>query len=313
VPAVPADVSTPATAGTTQYLTDLLEAGLLISSGVPGVYGLAGAFETVVEHLETYITTMGAALGPEVMRFPPVLSRETYLRTGHLDTFPNLMGSVHTFTGTPRDHRELSRKSTGGEAWTSDLTPTDLMLVPAACYPLYATAEGTVLGAEGRLVDLRTFVFRHEPSLDPARLQIFRQREYVRLGTPGQALAHRDYWLERGQGMLRSLGLDVQAVVAHDPFFGDTSRVMKATQREQTLKYELVVPIAADENPTAVASCNYHLDHFGQAFGIRTSDGHVAHTACVGFGLERIVLALFKKHGFDPVAWPPEVRGVLTL
>ncbi len=69
------------------------------------------------------------------------------------------------------------------------------MMVPAACYPLYHTATGT-LSEQGRLVDLRSFVFRHEPSLDPCRMQIFRQREFVRLGTAEQALAHRQFWLE---------------------------------------------------------------------------------------------------------------------
>lgn len=302
----------PVAAAPDKYLSDLLDAGLLISSGVPGVYGLSGLFESVVEHFEAYVTRMGVHLAPEVMRFPPILSRTTYARTDHLETFPNLMGSIHTFVGTPLDHRELSRKAAAGEDWTSDLKPSDVMMVPAACYPLYPTAAG-VLGPQGRVVDLRAFVFRHEPSLDPARLQIFRQREYVRLGTPAQALAHRDYWLERGEGMLRTLGLDVRPVVANDPFFGDASRLMAATQREQTLKYELVVPIAREDAPTAVSSCNYHVDHFGQAFGIRTSDGQPAHTACIGFGLERIALALFKTHGFDPATWPAAVRGALTL
>jgi seryl-tRNA synthetase len=169
------------------------------------------------------------------------------------------------------------------------------------------------LPAEGRTIDLRSFVFRHEPSDDPARMQIFRQREYVRLGTPEQALAHRDYWLQRGQEMLRAVGLDATAVVANDPFFGRGGRVMAATQREQTLKYELVVPVASTEKLTAVVSCNYHLDHFGHAFDIRTQDGQNAHTACIGFGLERIALALFKKHGFEPASWPTDVRGVLGL
>jgi hypothetical protein len=179
---VPHAVSVPIAAGPDKYLADLLDAGLLISSGVPGVYGLGGRFESVVEQFEAYVTRLGGHLAPEVMRFPPILSRTTYKRTDHLETFPNLMGSIHSFAGTPLDHRELSRKSLAGEDWTTDLKPTDVMMVPAACYPLYPTATG-VLGPDGRLVDLRAFVFRHEPSLDPARMQIFRQREYVRLGT----------------------------------------------------------------------------------------------------------------------------------
>jgi seryl-tRNA synthetase len=162
-------------------------------------------------------------------------------------------------------------------------------------------------------VDLLTFVFRHEPSDDPARMQCFRQREFVRLGTPDAAVAHRDEWIRRALEMHRSVGLDVRTVLANDPFFGRGGRVMKATQREQNLKYELVVPITSEEKPTAITSSNCHLDHFGLAFDIRTADGNVAHSACVGFGLERIALALFKTHGMDPDAWPREVRSVLEL
>jgi len=274
------------------------------------VYGLGGTFEDVVERFERYVTRMGADAHAEVMRFPPLLSRRSYQQTDHLETFPNLMGSVHTFQGSEREALQLAEKKAAGEDWSAGLAPTGVMMTPAACYPLYPSATGT-LPPEGRTVDLRAFVFRHEPSDDPARMQIFRQREYVRLGTPEQALRHRDHWLERGQEMLRAVGLDAEAVIANDPFFGRGGRVMAATQREQTLKYELVVPVTTAEKPTAVVSCNYHLDHFGAAFGISTADGAVAHTACIGFGLERIALALFAKHGFEPSQWPADVRGVL--
>jgi seryl-tRNA synthetase len=294
------------------YRVALLDAGLLIASGVPGVYGLSGVFEDVVEHFDQYVTRAGAPFRAEVRRFPPLMSRAHYERMDHLETFPNLMGSVHTFTGTDEDHLELMRKRAVGEDWSAALRPTEVMMAPAACYPLYPTATG-VLPREGRTVDLRSFVFRHEPSIDPARMQIFRMREYVRLGTPAQALGHRDEWIERGHEMLRAVALDARPVVANDPFFGRGGRVMAALQREQSLKYELVVPIASPDAPTAVASSNYHLDHFSQTFGIKTADGRDAHTACVGFGLERIALALFKAHGFDPGKWPRDVRRVLAL
>ena len=44
---------------------------------------------------------------------------------------------------------------------------------------------------------------------------------------------------------------------------------------------------------------------------IKTSDGETANTACLGFGLERCVMALFQTHGFDPGLWPREVRSRL--
>ena len=58
-------------------------------------------------------------------------------------------------------------------------------------------------------------------------------------------------------------------------------------------------------------SFNYHEDHFGSKFDIKTSAGEVAHTACLGFGFERITLALFKTHGLRVANWPEPVRKVL--
>jgi len=295
------------------YRNQLLDAKLLIGSGVQGVYGLSGKFEDIIESFEQYVTRVGKELSPEVIRFPPIFNRKTYLATDHIETMPDLMGSVHSFDGDDKAHLNLLRKKHDGDDWTTELTPSEVMMVPAACYPLYPTAANTILPDNGRLVDLRTFVFRHEPSPDPARMQIFRQREFVRLGTPKQALEHRNYWLDKGKEMLESVGLDIISEVANDPFFGRGGRVMSATQQEQELKFELVTAIASDEKLTAVSSSNCHLDHFGSEFNIKTNDGNFAHTSCIGFGLERITLALLKKHGFEITKWPSSVKGILNL
>ena len=235
------------------FLDQLTDAGLLIPSGVPGVYGHSGVFERVLEGFDQSITRRSAHLNAEVIRFPGVLNRQHY----------------PTATGTLR--------------------------------------EG------GRTVDLRSFVFRHEPSIDPCRMQMFRMHEAVRLGSPEQALAHRGLWMELGKEILNAAGLNVECVVANDPFFGRGGRVMAVSQKEQSLKFEMVIPVATAEKPTAIMSCNYHLDYFGKAFGIHTADGQVAHSACMGFGLERVTLALFKTHGFHPDRWPADVKHELGL
>jgi seryl-tRNA synthetase len=302
----------PITAAYQKYQDELVAVGLLIPLGVPGLYGRSGVFEGIIERFEQVVSRVGGPLRAEVMRFPPIMSRAHYLQTSHIQNFPDLMGSLHTFTGNEREHRALLGAKQKGEDWTRQLAPAATMMVPAACYPLYPTATGT-LPEGGRLVDLECFVFRHEPSADPARMQQFRQREFVRLGTAEQALAHRNEWLQRGTEILNSVGLDVKPVVANDPFFGRAGEIMATAQIEQVLKYELVIAVASAEKPTAITSCNYHLDYFGNAFGIKTADGQPAHTACIGFGVERIALALFRHHGFDPAQWPQGVKRVLAL
>jgi seryl-tRNA synthetase len=300
------------TASYQTYLDELTAAGLLIPSGVRGLYGHSGVFEDVIERFEQTVTRRAAPQKAEVMRFPALLNRRDYLKTNHIETFPDLMGSVHSFMGNERDHVKMLEKRERGDDWTRDLEPTEVMMTPAACYPLYPTATGT-LREGGRTVDLRSFVFRHEPSIDPSRMQMFRQREFVRLGSADEALNHRNDWLKLGEEILNGVGLKVEAVVANDPFFGRGGRMMAATQKEQVLKYELVIAVASTEKPTAITSCNCHLDHFGHSFDIKTADGRYAHSSCIGFGLERIALALFKTHGFDPDQWPSSVKNVLGL
>ena len=88
---------------------------------------------------------------------------------------------------------------------------------------------------------------------------------------------------------------------------------MAASQREQALKFELLVPVISDEKPTACMSFNYHRDHFGQTWDLLSSDGEPAHTACVAFGVDRLAIALFATHGLDAKSWPASVRASLGL
>ncbi|HYC36424.1 MAG TPA: amino acid--[acyl-carrier-protein] ligase [Usitatibacter sp.] len=307
------DFSVPRGDAYAEFQRELAAAGLLIPMGVPGLYARGGDLECVITHFDALVSRAGAGLNPEVLRFPPVFARHHYERIDHIHNFPDLMGSVHTFTGNESEHREMLGRFERKEDWTRDLVPARVMMAPAICYPLYPSAAGSTLRPEGRRVDLQGYAFRHEPSQDPARMQSFRMHEFVRLGTPGQALEHRAHWLDLGQEIFESVGLATERVVANDPFFGRGGRVQKALQKEQALKFEFVFPVCSTEKPTAIGSCNYHQDHFGIAFDIRTPDGKPAHSACVGFGLERVALALFRRHGLALDRWPREVKDVLGL
>ena len=144
-------------------------------------------------------------------------------------------------------------------------------------------------------------------------MQMFRQHEHVRAADPETVMEWREMWLGRVEWFADTLGLDTRADVASDAFFGRGGTLLAASQREQRLKIEIVAPIASDACPTAVISLNSHQDHFGALFGITTADGAVAHTACVGFGLERLTLALDRRHGFVREQWTSPVRVALEL
>jgi seryl-tRNA synthetase len=294
------------------FLDRLFESGLLIDTGVDGLYGRSGQFEDVIAAFERLIDRVGGADGAEAIRFPPGMNRAYFESSGYMKSFPQLAGTVHSFCGNDHDHMSLLQCMEEGKDWTKEQKATDIALTPAACYPLYPTvAKRGPISMDGGLFDLQSYCFRHEPSKDPARQQLFRMREYVCMGTEAHVTTFRQTWMDRGVEMMKSIGLDVEIEVANDPFFGRAGRLMANNQRDQNLKFELLIPVTSQANKTACMSFNYHQDAFGQKWGLNLADGSVAFTACVGFGLERIALALFAQHGLDVAQWPEHVRKTL--
>lgn len=294
------------------FLDRLFQSGLLIETGVDGLYGRSGEFEGVIVAFERLIDRFGGADGAEVIRFPPGMNMAYFEKSGYMKSFPQLAGTVHSFCGNDHDHMSLLQCMEEGRDWTKEQRITDIALTPAACYPLYPTiAKRGPLPMTGGLYDLQSYCFRHEPSKEPTRQQMFRMREYVCVGTDAHVTTFRQTWMDRGVEMLKSLGLDVELDVANDPFFGRAGRLMANNQRDQNLKFELLIPVNSAAAKTACMSFNYHQDAFGAKWGINLADGSVAHTACVGFGLERIALALFAAHGLDTKVWPDYVKTAL--
>ena len=292
------------------FYAGLVKHRLIIPVGVQGAFGRGAVFEDVLERFNGLVSQLSKNDNAEFCTFPPVISRQVLEKVNYLDSFPHLCGAVYSFFGKELQARALAEKVHEGKPWGDMLGITDVVLNPAACYPVYPSFTGTVPKG-GRLVTMLNWVYRHEPSPEPTRMQSFRVREFVRAGTPEMAVAWRDQWLERGLRLLTSLGLPAKSDVASDPFFGRGGRILAAGQKEQKLKFEVLMPVISLEKPTAVCSFNYHQDHFGHVFGIKTADGKDAHTACLGFGLERVVMALFKTHGFVPETWPAPVRAIL--
>lgn len=296
----------------TSFLDRLFDSGLLIDTGVDGLYGRSGQFEDVISAFERLIDKFGGADGAEAIRFPPGMNRAFFETSGYMKSFPQLAGTVHSFCGNELDHMSLLKCMEVGDDWTKDQQATDIVLTPAACYPLYPTvAKRGAIPEDGALYDLQSYCFRHEPSKDPARQQLFRMREYVCMGSEKHVTDFRQSWMDRGVEMMKAVGLDVTIDVANDPFFGRAGKMLANNQRDQNLKFELLIPITSVAKPTACMSFNYHQDAFGTKWGLNFADGSVVHTACVGFGLERIALALFHTHGLDTKEWPESVRKAL--
>jgi len=290
-----------------------LAGALFHKTGVDGVYGRTGLYEGVLEALAALISTY-RPVGAEVLRFPPVMSRRQLEKHGYLKSFPNLLGCVSCLGGDEREIRGVVERFEDGGDWTTSLEAADLVLAPAACYPVYplAAARGAV-PAGGLIFDVACDCFRREPSRDIDRFQSFRMREYVCIGSPLQIQDFREQWIDRAKGIAERLGLPYTIELASDPFFGRGGQLVAISQVQQALKFELLVPVRSEDQPTACMSFNYHLEHFGETWGLSDAAGEVSHTGCVAFGMDRLTVAMFATHGVDIEQWPAAVREALKV
>jgi len=293
------------------FTRQLVEAGHQIPLGSSGVVGRSAVFEDVVAGLSRALRQrLEADQTVERMSFPAVVPQSIFEKTDYVTSFPQMIGSVRVFNGDNAAHAQILRARQAEEDWTAQLCSSDLMMLSAACHPLYALVSGQL--PHPRRFDVIGHCFRHEPSDDPSRMVCFRMHEQVYVGSVQGAVQHRDRWLSETLDLLESLGLRARVDVANDPFFGRAGKLLSTGQRDDALKYEILYDIF-DDGPTAIASANAHQSHFGETFGIELPDGTPAHSSCFGLGLERTTLSLFREHGTDPSRWSTSARSILEI
>lgn len=301
----------PATIKTAEI--DAMATTLFRPMGADGVYARTATYETVIENLAGLISSYRDPEA-EILRFPPVMSRHQLEKSGYLKSFPNLLGCVCALHGSEADiNGAVARHDAGGD-WTTSLTPADLVLSPAACYPVYPiAAERGPVPDQGYVFDIAADVFRHEPSKEIDRFQSFRMREYVCIGAPDQVSSFRQRWMARAQEIANLLELPFTLETASDPFFGRMGSIKAVAQLQAALKFELLIPVRSNEKQTACMSFNYHKEHFGNVWDMKLQSGELAHSGCVAFGMDRLAVAMFAVHGLDMAKWPEPVRKALSL
>ena len=187
-------------------------------------------------------------------------------------------------------------------------------LNPAVCFPCYESFEGKRVKTAGQTLTWVGRVFRYESGnikgLD--RLWEFSVRELVFLGDESHVQQNREAAVDLVQRLAIEWDLDCSIETATDPFFATVRAARSFWQKALDVKSEIRLQIEPDpqgkDRTIAAGSINLHGAFFGERFDIRSGNDEPAHSACVGFGLERWVLALFSQHGFDPQRWPLALR-----
>ena len=123
----------------------------------------------------------------------------------------------------------------------------------------------------------------------------------------------RERWMVRARAIARDRGLRFRMEYASDPFLGRVGQMKAVSQKQQWLKFELLVPLRPEEQPTACMSFNYQRDHFGVTWNIKDANNAPAHAGCAAFGMDRLAAPMFHIHGTMIANWPASVRELLGL
>ena len=293
---------------------ELLRQGIATEAG-EGQVAVAEPVLSLMDGLDARIRALvKGELGAREVRYPTLIPTAALTRAGYLRSFPQLMMFVTRLHGDVDTYRQFVDRLAAGEDLDrqlhADCRSFDYSLPPTMCFHTYHQLGGRPLPAPSLVVTSRGKSFRFESRYRRSmeRLWDFTIREIVFLGPRDFVLAGRRRLMELTFALVESLGLGGRCEVANDPFFvdGDTAGRTWA-QRMFELKYELRLPISPGTD-IAVGSFNFHERFFGESFEIASpGTDEVVHTACAGFGLERLAYAFLCQHGLDPAGWPRQV------
>jgi seryl-tRNA synthetase len=302
-----------------------IEAGLRSRGWVrdmgPGQVALSGPALAVMHAIDAETADVAHSMfdAPEE-RYPSLISVDTLARCGYLSNFAHSLNFVthlaEDYEGIERFRQENLRAERPNVPVCSMVEPR-MCLKPAICYHCYPALEGQVIASPGRSLTCVGRVFRYEAGnvTGIERLWEFGCRDIVWIGTFEWVVEQRRRIVEWTLGMLERWDLDGVIETANDPFFPTAHAAKTYWQVLGELKYELRLPLEPGPDgkarTLAASSFNLHQDFMTTAFNIRMDDKNLAHTGCVGWGLERWVLAIFTRHGLDIESWPASVRARL--
>ena len=242
----------------------------------------------ITDLLEACFLSWAHGFQANPMRFPPVIRVEDLDRIGYFQSFPHLGVFLSG----------LRQESLGGAGWEGEkpelvaavsLAPSSYAMPYAACYHVYLHFSGRVLD-HSQVITTAAQCFRNEAHFEGlSRLFSFYLREIVCVGPVEAVREFLTRVKEELLGLADDLRLALQVCPATDPFY-DRQAPAATLQRLFPVKEEFVYG-----DGLALASVNYHLGFFGERCDIRTADGQIAHSACVGMGLDRWVQALLDR------------------
>jgi hypothetical protein len=280
----------------------------------PGRFGLGPLLVSLLEFFDAELLHLADRFSAERRQFPTLIGADVLDRCRYIRSFPHAL----TLTSHLREDLEAIQNFTRSARvedgrLTCDpehLDGVKCLLSPTICFHYYAWLAGKDLaGPQAVTASGRCYRYESGGLSSLERLWDFTMREIVFVGSQSHVLEQRRRCIEAAADLLDSWGLSYEIRSATDPFFVEGYSTQAAFQAAFELKFEVRADLPSAPGKTlAVGSFNYHQDFFGRSLHIQQHSAENAFTACVGFGMERLVWAFLSQYGLDPRDWPRKVR-----
>lgn len=260
------------------------------------------------EYFDCLFENMALLRGAIKKVYPVLLPVSAYRKTGYINKSPQYA----MFCCSASENMETIERMSDDLADSDckkDLSEPVFALSPSACFHTYLEYENKKLD-KNTLLTFRQNVFRNEGRLnyrERGRLMDYHVREIVMLGDEKYVCRLRKEMMDGVSDIIKDLELKGNITAASDPFILPKMQLYKKIQKIDKSKYEVHLNVS-EENEISAASFNLHGKAFTDPFGIAIDNCPDTVTACVGFGIQRWVIAFLSQYGFDEESWPEKVR-----
>lgn len=231
---------------------------------------------------QALLQTMARHISATAHSCTTLIERQALEKIGFFNKLPCI-----PMTASPHACSDQREKNDKGE-W---------VLSPSTCYHTFAHLAGSTESWELKCFTALGHCHRFEPIQEEStRLGSFTMREFVLLGKQPQVENMCQVLFDSAVALIKRLVPSTFVDRASDVFYGESAEVTRKVQLAMGVKLEVLIPWS--QRQVSVGSRNLHRDLFTNAFKIGPQAPEpLMHSACVAFGMERLLLSLLAQIG----------------
>lgn len=270
-------------------------------------FGEKGNF--LFDFFDSKFSEIAYELGAIEKLYPVLLPLDAYSMTGYVRKTPQYAIFCSTVKESLKE-LEQTDAAVHNKKIKEIIKEPRFALSPSACFHTYIEYKDKTL-KDNTIVTFKQNVFRNEGRLnynEIGRLCDYHVREIVMLGSNQFIIEIRDKIMQKSKELMSKLQLVGDISLASDSFVVPKMQMYRKIQHIDKSKYEMHLNISSDKS-ISTASYNLHGKAFTDPFNISVENCEDTVTACVGFGLQRWILAFLSQYGFNEEYWPEEVKS----